>query len=378
MANFFRRKKICHSEYRGCLNPHFLACYSESMSTSTPPVRPGPYAIVGAAKYKTMKGITYHVLRLGSESHGDGVDPSRSHLNIYEGAQDYDELRAAVKARIATTTRKPRPDANRLVELMLTSSAEFFEGKSREEQLAYLRDSVDFAKSKLGAANVVSVSYHFDEGTPHAHVLAVPIVTRARTTKVAGTSMVTTLDAQRVLGGPLELEQLWTDFAAHVQARGHAVNRGVSKAEKASALQKVPKRKTVRQWWIEQVAEVDAMHAATIETLADAATEAKAAAEIRRSAQREAVGVLQKLTVERSAVASHALAVYRAQQRQQLDLDVQAARLDHWHNELERESFGLGLAAKRPALAPNPMAPGASAPGSPGRTAWEPSAPGFG
>ena len=90
------------------------------------------------------------------------------------------------------------------------------------------------------------------------------------------------------------------------------------------------------------------------------------------------MGVLQKLTVERSAVASHALAVYRAQQRQQLDLDVQAARLDHWHNELERESFGLGLAAKRPALAPNPMAPGASAPGSPGRTAWEPSAPGFG
>ena len=88
VANFFRRKKICHSEYRGCLNPHFWACYSESMSTSTPPVRPGPYAIVGAAKYKTMKGITYHVLRLGSESHGDGVDPSSSHLNIYEGAQD--------------------------------------------------------------------------------------------------------------------------------------------------------------------------------------------------------------------------------------------------------------------------------------------------
>ena len=107
------------------------------------------------------------------------------------------------------------------------------------------------------------------------------------------------------------------------------------------------------------MAEVDAMHAATIETLADAATEAKAAAEIRRSAQREAVGVLQKLTVERSAVASHALAVHRAQQRQQLDLDVQAARLDHWHSELER-SFGLGIAAQRPVLAPETMAPGAT------------------
>ena len=260
------------------------------MGTSNTPIRPGPYAIIGAAKYRTMKGITTHVLRLGDKSHGDGVDPERSHLNVYEGAQDYDAIRAAVKARMATATRKPRPDANRLVELMLTASPEFFAGKSRDEQLAYLRDGVEFAKARLGADNVVSVGYHFDEGTPHVHVLAVPMVTRERVTKVAGRSMVTTLDAQRVLGGPQELEQLWTDFAAHVQERGHALARGVSKHEKAAALQRVPKRKTVRQWWVEQVAEVDAMHAATIETLADAATEAKAAAEIRRSAQREEIG----------------------------------------------------------------------------------------
>ena len=135
----------------------------------------------------------------------------------------------------------------------------------------------------------------------------------------------------------------------------------------------------MRQWWIEQVAEVDAMHAATVETLADAASEAKEAATIRRDAQREAVHVLQRLTVERSSVAAHALAVHRAQQRQQLELDIQAARLDHWHNELERDSFGLGIAAQRPVLSPETMAPGANAPGSPGRSAWEPSAtPGFG
>ena len=169
------------------------------MSTSNTPIRPGPYAIIGAAKYKTMKGITTHVLRLGDKSHGEGVDPERSHLNVYEGAQDYDAIRAAVKARMATATRKPRPDANRLVELMLTASPEFFAGKSRDEQLAYLRDGVEFAKARLGADNVVSVGYHFDEGTPHVHVLAVPMVTRERVTKVAGRSMVTTLDAQRVL-----------------------------------------------------------------------------------------------------------------------------------------------------------------------------------
>ena len=348
------------------------------MSTSTTPVRPGPYAIVRVAKYRTLKGITTHVLRLGDKSHGDGVDPSKRHLNVIEGAQAYDELRAAVKARIATATRKPRPDANRLVEFVVTASPEFFEGKSRAEALAYLRESVEFARGRLGADNVISVGYHFDEGTPHAHVLAVPMVERERVTKVAGRSMVTALDAQRVLGGPKELDALWTDFAAYSQANGHALNRGVSKAEKAAALQKVPKRKTVRQWWSEQVAEVDAMHAATIETLADAATEAKAAAEIRRSAQREAVGVLQRLTVERSAVAAHGLAVYRAQQAQAQALDERAASLDKWHGQLERESYGLGLAAKRPDIAPKTMAPGANAPGSPGRSAWGPSAPGFG
>ena len=163
--------------------------------TTTSPSR---YAIIRFHKYKTgraIKKVKDHNIRAEGKQ-PDGVDPSRSHLNVIEGAQTNEEFDEAMKARMATLTRKPRPDANRLCQAVVTGSPAIFKDMTREQSIELLRHGVEFVSKKVGRENIVRVSFHFDEETPHAHVDFVPVVTRERTTKHKRDT-VTTLDAQR-------------------------------------------------------------------------------------------------------------------------------------------------------------------------------------
>ena len=227
------------------------------------------YAIFRTAKYKTnhaIGGVMKHHLR-EEPAKVKGLDPSRTHLNITIGAPDRPALFKAVKARIATATRKPRPDANRLVESVATASPEFFADKSYEEQKAYLLECVEFAKAQFGADNVVGAYLHFDDRTPHAHIVCVPLETSVRTTKKLARE-ITTLNASYYTGGKERLSQWQDDFARFVQAKGHDLKRGESKAE--TQRDHVP----VAQYWMEQKREVDAAQVAVVDLLTTAASEA--------------------------------------------------------------------------------------------------------
>ena len=102
-----------------------------------------------------------HNFRMGKPS--EGVDTSRSHLNQYLGVQSVKELHAEVKTAIATATRKPRPDASKMIEFYCGASPEFFEGKTYDESKAYLDDCYDWACETFGHENIVGAQYHFDE-----------------------------------------------------------------------------------------------------------------------------------------------------------------------------------------------------------------------
>ena len=239
------------------------------------------YAIFRTAKYKSNEkigGLMKHHLR-EEPAKVKGLDPSRTHLNITIGAPDRRALFKAVKARIATATRKPRPDANRVVELVATASPEFFTNKSYEEQKAYLLECVDFAKEQFGAENVVGAYLHFDERTPHAHILCVPLETSIRTTKKMARE-ITTLNASYYMGGNERMVKWQDDFVQFVQAKGHDLKRGEPKAE--TQRDHVP----IAQYWKEQKREVDAAHVAVVDLLTTACSEAKQAADMRREAER--------------------------------------------------------------------------------------------
>lgn len=242
------------------------------------------YAILRTEKYKTPKaisGLVGHHLRI-TGSKMDNVDASRSHLNVVIGAHDRESFNKAVGERIATCTRKPRPDANRAVEMLLGASPEFFEGKSYEEQKAYLSDCLDFAKGFFGEANVVGAYMHFDEKTPHLSVMAVPIETSVRKTKKTERT-VTTLNASHYLGGQASMIQMQTDFALFVQARGHDLLRGEPKAETKREHQ------PLGEHWREQVKIVDAAAVAAADLLNDAAIEIQRYTDMRHVVELDAI-----------------------------------------------------------------------------------------
>jgi uncharacterized protein (DUF2237 family) len=302
------------------------------------------YAILRTEKYKTrntIAGLVGHHLRIpGSKL--DNVDASRSHLNVVIGAHDRDSFNKAVEARIDTCTRKPRPDANKVVEMLLGASPEFFEGKSYAEQKSYLSDCVDFAKQFFGAENIVGAYMHFDEKTPHVSVMVVPIETSVRKTKKQERE-VTTLNASHYLGGHERMVQMQTDFALFVRARGHDLQRGEPKAETKREHQPLGAH------WLEQVKTIDAAAAASADLLNDAAIQSQAAADLFEHAAQEAnrTGFESKtLTAQREAVAVEqaALAELRAaMQRQGAALDKEWSKLREKAGDMEKREGALSM-----------------------------------
>lgn len=235
------------------------------------------------AKSGTQIGrVGRHNFRVGKL--GKGVDETRSHLNVYVGAQSVKELHTNVKAAIATATRKPRPDASKMVEFFCGASPEFFDGKTYDESKAYLDDCLDWARNTFGYENVIGAQYHFDEKTPHIHIEVVPMADTIKKTKHTETKQ-RTLNAAYWMDGKKKMEDLQTSFAKFVQERGHKLERGESKAERLAMGGNV-KHKPVRQWHEEQIAEAKNITNVAEEILTNAAQEEKRAADARRDAEK--------------------------------------------------------------------------------------------
>lgn len=136
------------------------------------------YGICRVQKVKAaaVGSMQYHNDRLPGEHSNPNIDRSKRGDNaefIKHGS-----YRAEVNDRIERfrkSDRKVRKDAVVLVEGVMTASPEFFEGKSRDEVMAFFRDGFDFVKSEVGEGNMVHFTVHMDESTPHAHFGFTPI-----------------------------------------------------------------------------------------------------------------------------------------------------------------------------------------------------------
>ena len=174
------------------------------------------YAILRTAKLKTVGNI------IGSLSHNyrtretPNADPEREADNFHQIKTQKDAAEA-IRKRIPTKHRK---DAVLCIEYMITASPEFFQNEFAEA--AYFDVAHQWLKDKHGAENVVTVSIHADESTPHMVAYVVPVDEHGK------------LNAKKFLGGREKLSQMQTDFANHVKGLG--LERGIkgSKAKHTS------------------------------------------------------------------------------------------------------------------------------------------------
>ena len=65
---------------------------------------------------------------------------------------------------------KFRKDAVQCVEYLMTASPEVMQAKSRDEQDAYFRDSLEWLKKRHGSENVIYAGIHRDEKPPHVRL----------------------------------------------------------------------------------------------------------------------------------------------------------------------------------------------------------------
>ena len=144
------------------------------------------------------------------------ISKSKNNFHIVQPSKSYLQ---EVNARIALTGCKVRKDSVRFIDTIITASAEFFKGKSREELRSYFQTAVDFLERKIGNANIFSAVVHMDEKTPHLHLCFTPITQDGR------------LSAKEIIGNRSELIKWQDNFFEHMVSKFPDIERGEPASE---------------------------------------------------------------------------------------------------------------------------------------------------
>lgn len=109
------------------------------------------------------------------------LHPNVEYINTEK--RDYWELATERLAEVGIT--KPRKDAIRIEEILLTASPEFFKrdenGRAEDySESKWVKDSMTYLINKYGKQNIIGFDLHQDEKSPHIHAMVVPITPDGR------------------------------------------------------------------------------------------------------------------------------------------------------------------------------------------------------
>ena len=175
------------------------------------------FAILRLNKLKTfgnIGGLSAHIERTMD---CPNADKSLQHLNQkFVGTGN---LCADVQRRIESAGVKPQTDSVLAVEFLMSASPDYFKegfSGSRKSKLEnFCRNSKVWLKQNFGEENLVEMTLHMDESTPHIHAVIVPIVEKkvkiGRSIKREVTQ--NRLTASDFFDGREKLSDLQTSFA---------------------------------------------------------------------------------------------------------------------------------------------------------------------
>lgn len=178
------------------------------------------YAIIGINKINSVAKLaaaSEHNLR---QSDVPNADKSLSHMNdelVYNEGKSYTDL---FQDRLSSLSyykdHKPRSNAVMAFEVRMSFS---HDEKDKIDIEKWKKDNVEwlrgyFNKNPLTYGdNVVSVTYHGDETTPHIHAIVIPIDDKGK------------LNAYAYVHGPKSLREMQTRYAEFMKER-HGLERG--------------------------------------------------------------------------------------------------------------------------------------------------------
>ena len=139
------------------------------------------YAIVRNEKLtrNEAKGRYVHNERKTRGHTNRNIDPERTHLNYYFKKNELSYIKGFDKLRKEKDLKgNIKSNSIILCEMIFTSDKEFFDNIGEEETKWYFEESYKFVckYKNLGEENILSAVVHLDEGTPHMHLVFVPVV----------------------------------------------------------------------------------------------------------------------------------------------------------------------------------------------------------
>lgn len=159
-------------------------------------------------KRQDVSGIQKENNRAAAE-YNNQVDRERSGLNVplIQSNNWMQDIRAEIERAGART----RSNSVVALDTLYTASPAFFEGKTREQTEKFFSDCLQFHQRRFG--HIVSAVIHYDETTPHLHIVSVPLTADGR------------LSAREIVGNRTHMAHMQTEFFEQV-GKVYGLERG--------------------------------------------------------------------------------------------------------------------------------------------------------
>lgn len=169
------------------------------------------YCIMRMEKRKRsdIAGLQREATRTAAE-YNNQVTPG---MDIYNQELVHnDDWLASIQHEIDTAGAKVRSNSVVGLDTIYTASSEFFKLHDSQIVDAYFRDCLEYHRQRYG--HVVSAVVHYDEQTPHMHIMSVPLTRDGR------------LSAREIVGGRAQMAHAQDTFFEQVGQR-YGLQRGV-------------------------------------------------------------------------------------------------------------------------------------------------------
>jgi hypothetical protein len=159
-------------------------------------------------KRQDISGIQRENNRTAAE-YNNRVNREQSELNL--PLIQSDNWTQDIRAEIERAGARTRSNSVIALDTLYTASPTFFEGKTQKQTEDFFRDCLQFHQRQFG--HIISAVIHYDETTPHLHVVSVPLTTDGR------------LSAREIVGNKQNLSRLQDEFFEQI-GRGYGLERG--------------------------------------------------------------------------------------------------------------------------------------------------------
>jgi len=207
------------------------------------------YAIVRNEKLtrNEAKGRYIHNERKTRGHTNKDIDPARIYLNYYikknelSYIKEFDKLKEENKLQGFI-----KSNSIIMCEMIFTSDKEFFERIGEEETKRFFEESYKFVCSykNLGESNIISAVVHKDEGTPHMHLVFIPVIH----TKDKEGNAIDKICSRDFWKGRDSYRTLQNIFYDYITSKGFELERGLPVEETGAKNQRMEDLKRITNY----------------------------------------------------------------------------------------------------------------------------------